>query len=304
MPCFAPLHGWRSKVRSESGKRVIVFNPRDALLDMPIDVPCGQCIGCRLERSRQWAVRCVHEASLYEHNSFVTLTYDDDHVPVDRSLNVSHFQKFMKRLRKKFGNGVRYFHCGEYGENFGRPHYHACLFNFDVPDRELWSVRDGVRLYTSAVLSSLWPFGFVTIGDVTFESAAYVARYVLKKVTGEKSEDHYRYVSEITGQTYQRSPEYVTMSRRPGIGKGWIDKFVDDVFPCDFVVINGVRASVPRFYSNLYQELVSEMEFLNLKGKRVISAKAHSEDQTDDRLRTRGTVVSLRCEQQLIRNLT
>ena len=132
MPCFCPLEGWRSKDRSSTGKRKIVFNPRDALRDMPVTVPCGQCIGCRLERSRQWAVRCIHEASLHEDNCFITLTYDDAHLPTDLSLNVSHFQKFMKRLRKRFGEGIRFFHCGEYGENFGRPHYHACLFTSDI----------------------------------------------------------------------------------------------------------------------------------------------------------------------------
>ena len=231
MPCFSPLKGWYSKDRTKLGKRSIVFNPRDGLLDRPIAVPCGQCIGCRLERSRQWATRCVHEASLHENNCFITLTYDDAHLPSDLSLNLVHFQKFMKRLRKRFGDGIRFFHCGEYGENFGRPHYHACLFNFDLPDRVLWSTRSGVNLYTSHILSSLWPFGFVTVGDVTFESAAYVARYVMKKVTGKNAQDHYEWVHPITGQVYERAPEYVTMSRRPGIGKGWLEKYMSDVFP-------------------------------------------------------------------------
>ena len=133
MPCYTPLKGWRSQERTESGKRAITFRLREGYADMPVDVPCGQCIGCRLERSRQWAVRCMHEASLYENNCFITLTYNEDHIPSDGSLKKDHFQKFMKRLRKKFGAGIRFFHCGEYGAELSRPHYHAILFNFDPP---------------------------------------------------------------------------------------------------------------------------------------------------------------------------
>ena len=286
MPCFSPLKGWYSKDRTRLGKRSIVFNPRDALTDRPIAVPCGQCIGCRLERSRQWAVRCVHEAQLYDCNCFITLTYDDDHLPNDLSLNLSHFQKFMKRLRKRFGDGIRFFHCGEYGENFGRPHYHAIIFNFDVPDRVLFSQRNGVNLYSSEILSSLWPYGFCSVGDVTFESAAYVARYVMKKVTGKGADDHYTFIHPITGAVVHRAPEYTTMSRRPGIGKGWIDTFLDDVFPDDFVVVNGVQCRPPRFYDNVYDVLQSGDSFLNKKA-RVRRAKLHACDQTDKRLLTR-----------------
>ena len=302
MPCYSPLRGWRSSERSPTGKRRIVFNPRDALRDLPVSVPCGQCVGCRLERSRQWAVRCVHEASLHERNCFITLTYDDAHLPADGSLNLDHFQKFMKRLRKRFGDGIRFFHCGEYGENFGRPHYHACLFNFDLPDREFWSCREDVNLYTSKILSSLWPFGFVTVGDVTFESAAYVARYVMKKVTGDNASDHYRFTNEITGQVYDRKPEYVTMSRRPGIGRGWVDKYLDDVYPFDFIVINGVKCKPPRFYDGVY-ELSLSGNTVALKGSRVVNAKKHSCDNSDSRLLVRSEICSHRMD-RLVRNLS
>lgn len=286
MPCFSPLKGWFSKERTRLGKRSIVFNPRDGLTDRPVAVPCGQCVGCRLERSRQWATRCVHEAQLYERNCFITLTYDDDHLPGDLSLNLAHFQKFMKRLRKRFGDGIRFFHCGEYGENFGRPHYHAIIFNLDFDDRVLFSQRAGVNLYTSEMLSSLWPYGFCSIGDVTFDSAAYVARYCMKKVTGKDADDHYTFIHPVTGAVIHRSPEYTTMSRRPGIGKGWLDKFFDDVFPGDFVVVNGVKCRPPRFYDNVYDVLQSGDSFLNKKA-RVRRSKLHACDNTDDRLLVR-----------------
>lgn len=285
MVCYSPLQGWFSIERTKNGKRAIVFNSRDGLRDRPVSVPCGQCIGCRLERSRQWAVRCVHEAQCHTDNCFITLTYNDEHLPYDRSLNLRHFQLFMKRLRKRFGSGVRFFHCGEYGENFGRPHYHACLFNIFVPDRVLWSVRQNIPLYTSEILSSLWPFGFVTIGDVSFESAAYVARYCVKKVIGKDAPDHYIYVDEITGQIHDRQPEYVTMSRRPGIGRPWLDKFSSDVYPSDECVVNGVACRPPKFYDRVYE--FSPSDFLQLKGSRVRRAKEHACDNTQDRLITR-----------------
>ena len=126
MPCFHPMDAWYAKAFNPSGKRGIVFNPKLAYQpDDPIKLPCGQCIGCRLERSRQWAIRCVHEASLYENNCFITLTFSPDAISSRKnpmSLDVSEFQKFMKRLRKKFGSNIRFFHCGEYGELNGRPY--------------------------------------------------------------------------------------------------------------------------------------------------------------------------------------
>lgn len=302
MPCFSPLKGWRSSERTKLGKRKIVFVPRDALLDMPVAVPCGQCVGCRLERSRQWAVRCLHESSLYERNCFITLTYSDENLPSDLSLNVREFQLFMKRLRNRFGDGIRFFHCGEYGENFGRPHYHACLFNFEPTDKVLWSIRDNVRLYTSESLSEVWGKGFVTVGDVTFESAAYVARYVMKKITGKNAPDHYTSVNPLTGQAVTRAPEYTTMSRRPGIGKGWYDKFFDDIYPSDFVVVNGVKCRVPRFYDKQFEHDLSSSDFTALKGSRVIAARNHAEDNTERRLLVRDKLAKIKGE-LLIRNL-
>ena len=206
MPCYKPLHAFRSlDKKTKNGKTAIFFKRADAgNLSLRIDLPCGQCIGCRIDRSRDWALRCVHEASSFTYNCFVTLTFDDVHLNHRGSLVKSDFQKFMKRLRKRYDGidavsrpdgsvhfPIRYFHCGEYGSLLSRPHHHACLFNFDFPDKELWSTRSGVRLFRSESLERLWPFGFCTIGEVTWESAAYVARYVTKKVTGKDAASHY-----------------------------------------------------------------------------------------------------------------
>ncbi len=248
---------------------------------MPVKIPCGRCIGCRLEYSRQWAIRCVHEAQLHEKNSFITLTYNDENLPEDGSLNKKHFQDFMKRLRKqldKEGIKIRYYHCGEYGEKLKRPHYHAIICGYDFPDRKLFKVKQGVRLYRSEMLERLWQYGFSTVGDVTFESAAYVARYVLKKVTGDKAEEHYQ----------GKQQEYTTMSRRPGIGKEWLLKYKDDVYNYDHVIIrNGIKCRPPKYYDEIYDEIEPEkMEKIKIKRRK----KAKEGEYTYERLRAKEVI--------------
>ena len=208
-------------------------------LDHYYIVPCGQCIGCRLERSRQWAIRISQEASLYENNCFITLTYMDKCCP--STLVLRDFQLFMKRLRKKYGNGIRFFHCGEYGDLNGRPHYHAALLNFDFPDKKLYYTSSGFNYYLSESLSNLWPFGIHLISDLTYDSAGYIARYVLKKITGDAAVDAYR----------DKSAPYVTMSRRPGIGTPWIEKYLENVYNHDRVVVKGHECLPPRFYDEV-----------------------------------------------------
>jgi len=299
MPCFEPLKGFRSKeINPKTGKRSIVFNRSRGYVDQPVTVPCGQCIGCRLERSRQWAVRCNHEASLHARNIFVTLTYDDAHLPEDRSLRYPDFQAFNKRLlthveRHQGYRGVRFYMCGEYGEQFGRPHYHVCYFNLDMPDKKLWKIERGNPLYTSAVLTDIWGQGHTSIGAVTFQSAAYVARYIMKKVTGDAAADHYEWIDPETGEIHDRRPEFTNMSRRPGIAKGWFDQFITDVYPDDFVVVNGIRCSPPRYYANQY-ELIYPNEAARLKARRRRRALTRAADNTPDRLRVRKTVLEAR----------
>ena len=136
-------------------------------------------------------MRCMHEKQSHERSAFITLTYDEEHLPQDGGLDVSHFQKFMKRLRKKRGK-VRFFHCGEYGDMKGRPHYHAILFGIDFwDDQVLVEEKNDNPYYISAELAQLWPFGQHRIGEVTFESSAYVARYIMKKITGKQAPEHY-----------------------------------------------------------------------------------------------------------------
>lgn len=299
MPCYYPLSGYYGrKTNPTTGKRPVVFNSREGFYDRPVSLSCGRCIGCRLERSRQWATRCVHEASLYSENCFITLTFKNAcpianisgkryvrlpyKIDPTESLHKRHFQDFMKRLRKRFygkskGN-VRYFHCGEYGETLGRPHHHACLFNFDFPDKILYKQKDGIRLYESKILEELWPYGSCKIGDVTFESAAYVARYVIKKITGDPAKNHYN----------GKLPEYCTMSRRPGLGKNWMEKYSDDVFPKDFIVIRGKKSKVPKYYNSNY-ELTNPSEYLNVKSLRIFNNRGNPNNHPD-RMRAGETI--------------
>lgn len=276
MPCFSPLKGYRARVVNPSGKRGIVFNPREGLCDRPVDVPCGQCIGCRLERSRQWAVRCMHEAQLHDRNCFLTLTYSPENLPEGGSLVKRDFQLFMKRLRKHAGVRVRFYYCGEYGDRLQRPHYHACIFGFDFCDKTLWSCRDGVKLYRSEVLERLWPLGHSTIGEVTFESAAYCARYITKKVTGGEADGHYGV----------RIPEFTGMSRRPGIGSNWLEKYSEDVYPADIVVVRGRKCKPPRFYDSRWKSLHPERFAGVERGRRRKAFKGRA-DSTCERLRVR-----------------
>lgn len=257
MKCHGPLHGWYSKDRTAAGKRKVVFDFSEAYADMPVDVPCGQCAGCLLERARQWAVRCVHEASLWESNVFVTLTYSAAEVPMVGglcTLRPRDFVLFMKRLRKT-RDGVRFFQAGEYG-SLGRPHHHVLLFNCGFPDRVFLRGEGKSRLYRSRELESLWPYGFSSIGEVTFESAGYVARYTLKKqLFGVPGSDR-RFpvtMSPLDREGSGRIGEYVTMSRRPGIGAGWYEKFGREVFPSDELIVRGgFRMKPPRFYEERF----------------------------------------------------
>ncbi len=286
MPCYHPILGFRGLDGGLSFSRV-----HSTGLDMK--VPCGRCIGCRLERSRQWAVRCMHEAQMHEASSFVTLTYDEDNLPFGGSLVKSDFQKFMKRLRARIETKVRFFHCGEYGEKLSRPHYHALLFGFDFPDRYRWLDRGTGPVFRSELLEDLWPMGQSEIGSVTFESAAYVARYCVKKVTGSAAAEHYTRVDGETGELVEVEPEYATMSRRPGIGSTWLEEFYSDVYPRDHVVSRGREAKPPRFYDQWLSGRAPDV-WKAIKGDRREARKR--EDETPDRLLVRETCTLARVE--------
>ncbi len=220
---------------------------------MPLELPCGQCMSCRLAKARDWAIRCVHEAQMHDRSSFLTLTYAPEFLPVDVGLDVSHWQLFAKRMRKRLGP-FRFFHCGEYGDENQRPHYHACVFGQDFSeDRYALSAQAGSPLFRSPTWEALWTFGFSTIGAVSFDSAAYVARYCMKKVTGPPADEHYQRVDAETGEVWNVKPEYVTMSRRPGLGASWFAKYFRDVYPEDVVIVGGKKFRPPKYYDGMIE---------------------------------------------------
>lgn len=269
----------------------------------PLALPCGQCRGCRLERSRTWALRCVHEASLHDQNSFITLTYSPEELPKDGSLNVKHWQDFAKRLRKNI-DSFRFYMCGEYGEAYNRPHYHALIFGLDFSrDRKFWKSTEYGNLYTSRELEETWGKGFCTIGNVDFRSAAYVARYVMKKQSPKKAFETGRYtryeVCRETGEILDQwnvIPEFATMSRRPGIGKAWYDKNKKECYPSDFCVNDGKKIRVPRYYDNQLEE--EDPDLLDrMKVRRLRAAKRQAKENTWERLRVRERVAERRASE-------
>jgi len=256
-----------------------------------VRLPCGRCIGCRLERARQWAVRCVHEMSLWKRNSFVTLTYAPDALKfggaehgilVPRDLTL-----FWKRLRKS-GARFRYFACGEYGDIGNRPHYHAIIFGYDFDDKTYDSSQGNSHYYHSRSLDSIWGHGRCIIGDATFESASYVARYVMKKQLGESSG-----VYAEKGIT----PEFVVMSRRPGIGAEYYDRYESDMFPRDRIHTRNHEATPPQYYTRRYRAS-HPIEAEDMIARRIERAERNWKETETYRLRVRESI-----KRKAIRNL-
>jgi len=224
--------GWRAQtVSPTTRKRAVVFRLRNGFLDMPVDVPCGQCLGCRVAKAREWALRCYHEAQLFPESYFVTLSYAD----APESLDRGEAQRWLKRVRKTLGR-FRYFLCGEYGHRRSRPHYHALLFGITLPDLEAWSGSGDRRLYRSAALEATWPLGHSWVGTVTPASARYVAGYVTKKL--RRGEDY-----------GDKVPEFALQSLKPGLGAWWFDQFGKEAMTRGFVIDGyGNKQPVPDYY--------------------------------------------------------
>jgi hypothetical protein len=339
MSCFKPISGYMSTlVRGGKiiGKNFTTHKPSNGYPFHAAQVPCGYCIGCRLEKSRQWALRCTHEAKMHKQNCFITLTFNPESLAkrARKSLDVREFQLFMKKLRQHIYRSslrafkarhstslrrgprrlsvgpivrkalrkkasVRFYHCGEYGAKYGRPHYHACLFGYNFPDKKLFKTTpNGSKLYTSKTLEKLWPYGYHSIARFDFNTAAYVARYTLKKIYGAAAIHHYpEDVNSTTGEVTSLQPEYSTMSRRPGIGKPWLDRYQSDIYPKDFVSHQGREMRPPRFYDKHFEAQFPQ-DFENLKRLRRQKQRKNQLDNTPERLDAK-----LRCAQASLKNL-
>lgn len=306
MACNSPLTAW-------STGDGVTFDRRHRDIRKELLLPCGRCQACRLERSKQWAIRCMHEAQMHEHNAYITLTYDEKNLPENNSLTYRDFQLFMKRLRKaRSRNATAFLHapsghllskreigfymCGEYGEKFDRPHFHAILFGIDFADKKLFSTRQNFRLYTSETLTKIWQKGHATTGAVTYQSAAYVARYVMKKITGKNAKLHYQKINNETGEIYNKTPEFNNMSRRPGIGSNWLNQYTSDVYPDGKTILNGVKINAPRYYDKIRQR-THPQEIEDLQWKRTEQGIARAEDNTDARRAVKEKVLHAKLNQ-------
>lgn len=288
MACYHPIEAYRLADGSVSFVELARYDVVGT-----VDLPCGRCVGCRLERSRQWALRCVHEAKAHEANCFVTLTYDNEHLPDGGSLRHRDVQLFLKRLRRRVSpNRVRFFMCGEYGTRLGRPHYHVCFFGLDFPDRKYaGKTESGAEKYLSDSLTSLWGLGDTQVSDFNFKAAAYTARYIMEKVTGDEAAGYYQRLDTETGELFELAPEYCSMSKRPGVGARYVDNYFRDMLESGTCVLEGREVNLPRFYEKRLRKFV---EYESLDFQRYLRAKRNFADQSPDRRAVREQVAKAR----------
>ncbi len=302
MPCYSPLKGFKNT------NGALVFK-RSGNTIGKMEVACGQCLGCRTDRQLMWTMRIIHESVLHQDNygnTFITLTYRSleactdkqfkagHYVPKDLSLNYYHFRDFIKRLRRHFKQKIRYFHCGEYGDENLRPHYHAILFNCSFDDQIVEKQEQGITTWSSDTLTNIWPYGFSTIGDVNYDTAAYTAGYILKKINGQAALDAYLRNDEY-GVAFWVKPPYITMSLKPGIGEKFYALYKADFFPSDESPVPGVgvRKKVPRYYEKILAEEDPAM-LACIKEARQTFIAAHREDYTAERLKSKYIIAQKR----------
>lgn len=276
MPCYHPAKAFLTS----SGSVSFTELARDDVIG-DIKLPCGQCIGCRLDRARDWSLRIGHECKLHAPNWFATLTYSDEKLPENGSLRYSDMQGFYKRLRKKIGK-FRHFTVGEYGDQTQRPHYHAIWFGMGISDLQRFGGKSEMPTFTSALVSETWGMGHCLLGFVTPQSADYVARYSLKKVNGDLAAAHYN----------GREPEFAHMSSKPGIGHDWFMRYHSDVTTHDYVIRDGVKNPAPRYYDKLYKRIGGELDVTKMG--RVAKALTRAQHNTPERLAVREEVAQAR----------
>lgn len=294
MPCYKPIEV-----------------PKKGFVDLRVQVACGRCIGCRLDKKLGWALRLMDEAKLHDDVLFATLTYDDAHLPRGSTLVKRHAQLWQKRLSeskrqefiksqaclpvdaRKAWKGIRYFTGGEYGETTWRPHYHAIIFGAKFSDMKPHSKSGDHQMYTSEEFDSIWGMGHCILGNVTQDSCAYVAGYVTKKISGDMAKSHYQRIDPYSGEVFQLLPEFAIMSRRPGIGSGWYDKFKGDLFPSDMKVVKGKPGAVPKFYEERLKD-EDPASHSAVKAKRMEELRKRRADSTPARLKSREEVAVAR----------
>lgn len=221
-----------------------------------------------------WETRMIHEMHYHKESCFLTLTYDDDHLPEDRSLSRYDLSCFFKRLRKAYpAKNIRYVAAGEYGTRLGRPHYHVILFGLAFDDLLPLALGNGrgddrrafkTKLFKSQALTDIWGLGFTSVGDASPRSFRYVAKYTVKKSHGNASA--LEYVNLATGEIHQRIDEFIQPSL--GIGKQFFMDHYKQLYEHDGVVIDGYKRPLPRYYDKLYEK-INPQHLMEVKAKRV-----------------------------------
>lgn len=305
MPCTEPKRCWRVGV-TENGKPNYVFKKPDYHWQYESQmVPCGKCISCKLQKSAEWATRAYHESMFHTDNCFVTLTYAQEHLPLNNSLSTEDLRIFIKKVRDYVRpHKFKYLACGEYGSkpktgDIERPHYHICFFGIDFLDKYyFFSNKLGQPVYRSYKLEKLWPYGISSIAEFTYETAAYTSRYTLKKQTQEEKYEHVN-VDTTTGEIIEQAkyerimlrqgkqPEFIRMSK--GIGLQWFTKFKSDTNK-DYICSNGKKHKIPRYYDKKREE--SDPQFIEkIKEARKQKAKELRKDNTKVRRKSKDIII-------------
>ncbi|AXL15281.1 replication initiator protein [Microviridae sp.] len=293
MTCYHPLEASIQGTKYD-GTKILKFGQPESPAHQTLQLPCGQCIGCRIDYANMWAIRAMHENQMHEQSCFITLTYDPEFLPYGGTLVPKHLQDFLKRLRKKTPK-IRFYACGEYGETVGkRPHYHALIFGWEPGDKELFYEIEGIQTFTSETLEKIWGKGFCTLGNVDLDSCAYVARYCTKKIkpsdqSPEQFHERYTVTCYVTGEVIDLEPEFARMSNRPGIAKDWFTQYHPDIFPYDTCIWKGKNVRTPRYYENLLRSS-DQLAYDRLKDKRYQGALKAKWNNTPSRLRVRKTI--------------
>lgn len=285
MPCFCPIDVWPAAPPATG----LVFSATRSYAGAKASqIPCGKCMGCRISRKEEWKNRLLLEGSMHECSSFVTLTYAPEFLPTNYSLSRRHLQTWLKRLRFVLDPlRIRFFAVGEYGDTNFRPHYHAIIFGYDFPDRYLWRMgKHNMPLYRSELLERTWNLGHAEIGTFGAMAAGYVSGYTIKKMGGEYGAEHYRRMNPDTGEIHQVEPEFSLMSRRPGIGRAWFDANARDAFPSDYLIVDGKKRQVPRYFKRLLDAQNEKMSS-EVNAKRKAAGRKPSRDRTEEGLRRR-----------------
>jgi len=244
MSCNNPIKCYRTvKADETTGKRPVVFRPPVGEPYTLMSVPCTKCNGCQKDRTIEWGIRCHHEAQQHESNQFLSLSYDKKNLPKDKMLDRRHLQLFFKRLRKNTGQKIKFMYCGEYGERTWRAHYHAIIFGLEIDDLTYCKTgKNGDPLYTSKKIDATWGLGMVICGHVSFASSQYVAKYINKRSHILK---RLREASNFVAPFGQSSQ---------GLGIDWLKKYYKDVYPNDYITIDGNKYKVPKGYDKWMEQ--------------------------------------------------